>query len=69
MKLAKLAKKKPAPKKQKSPFISAKKMDALIGAQQAVRARNEWRQQIRDSDARAQRFLQANLMAQRNPTL
>ena len=61
MKLAKLAKKKPAPKK-KSPFISAKKMDALIGAQQAVRARNEWRQQIRDSDARAQRFLHANLM-------
>ena len=69
MKLAKLAKKKPAPKKQKSPVISAKKMDTLIGAQQAVRARNEWRQQIRDADARAQRFLQTNLMAQRNLSL
>ena len=64
MKLLKL-KKKAKPKPQKSQLFPSM-MDRTIAAQQAVRARNEWRSQIRDTDARAAAFLHSNLAAQPN---
>ena len=39
-------------------------MERTIAAQQAVRARNEWRSQIRDADTRAKAFLTQHLNAQ-----
>ena len=41
-------------------------MDRTIAAQQAVRARNDWRSQIRDADVRAKTFLSQHLHAQPN---
>ena len=41
-------------------------MERTIAAQQAVRARNEWRSQAQDADARAKAFLTQHLKAQRN---
>ena len=64
MKLLKL-KKKAKPKAKKSQLFPSM-MDRTIAAQQAVRARNEWRSQIRDTDARAAAFLHSNLAAQPN---
>ena len=64
MKLLKL-KKKAKPKAKKAQLFPSI-MDRTIAAQQAVRARNEWRSQIRDTDARAAAFLHSNLAAQPN---
>ena len=64
MKLLKL-KKKAKPKAKKAQLFPSM-MDRTIAAQQAVRARNEWRSQIRDADARAAAFLHSNLAAQPN---
>ena len=64
MKLLKLKKK--ARPKTKKPQLFPSMMDRTIAAQQAVRARNEWRSQIRDTDARAAAFLHSNLAAQPN---
>ena len=41
-------------------------MDRTIAAQQAVRARNDWRAQIRKADANANAFLTQHLRAQPN---
>ena len=49
--MAKKVVKKAAKKKAKTPHIPTL-MDRTIAAQQAVRARNDWRSQIRDTDAR-----------------
>lgn len=61
-KFAKFAKKKKAPKVPSIPTL----MERTIAAQQAVRARNDWRSQIRDTDARAKAFLTQHLKAQPN---
>jgi len=50
------------PKAPKFPTL----MERTIAAQQAVRARNEWRSQIRDADTRAKAFLAQHLKAQPN---
>ena len=64
MKASKGAKKalKGATRKQTFPA----KMDRTIAAQQTVRARNDWRAQIRAHDAKMQAFLQQHLFAQPN---
>ena len=50
------------PKTPKFPTL----VERTIAAQQAVRARNEWRSQIRDADTRAKAFLAQHLKAQPN---
>ena len=64
MKLLKL-KKKAKPKAKKSQLFPSM-MDRTTAAQQAVRARNEWRSQIPDADTRAKAFLAQHLKAQPN---
>jgi len=53
-----------APTRKKQTFPA--KMDRTIAAQQAVRARNDWRAQIRAHDAKMQAFLRQQLFAQPN---
>ena len=50
------------PKAPKFPTL----MERTIAAQQAVRARNDWRSQIRDADTRAKAFLTQHMKAQPN---
>ena len=50
------------PKTPKFPTL----MERTIAAQQAVRARNDWRSQVQDADTRAKAFLTQRLKAQRN---
>ena len=64
MKLVKLKKKVKA--KAKKPQLFPSLMDRTITAQQAVRARNDWRSQIRDADARAHAFLATHMATQTN---
>ena len=52
-------------RKKKAPSIPTL-MERTIAAQQAVRARNDWRSQIRDTDARAKAFLTQHMQAQPN---
>ncbi len=69
MKFVRLQKKPTAkePKaKAKASELFPSLMDRTIAAQQAFRARNDWRSQIRDTDARAQHFLSQHLQSQRN---
>ena len=54
--------KKNAPQAPKFPTL----MERTVAAQQAVRARNDWRSQIRDTDARAKAFLTQHMQAQPN---
>jgi hypothetical protein len=64
---AKKGKAKAPPKKAKSHTQAfPAMMDQTIAAQQAVRARNDWRAQIRANDAKAQAFLRQHLFAQPN---
>ena len=63
--MAKKVVKKTAKKKAKAPSIPTL-MERTIAAQQAVRARNDWRSQIRDADVRAKTFLSQHLHAQPN---
>ena len=63
--MAKKVTKKVSKKKAKVPSIPTL-MERTIAAQQAVRARNDWRSQVRDSDARAKAFLTQHLHAQPN---
>jgi len=58
----KFAKKKKAATAPDIPSL----MDRTIAAQQAVRARNDWRAQIRKADASANAFLAQHLRAQPN---
>jgi len=60
--MAKKVARKKAPKAPNFPTL----MERTIAAQQAVRARNEWRSQIRDADTRAKAFLAQHLKAQPN---
>jgi len=62
--MVKQAQPKKALKKRKQAFPA--KMDRTIAAQQAVKARNDWRAQIRAHDARAQALLHQHLFAQPN---
>jgi hypothetical protein len=63
--MAKKVAKKVARKKAKAPSIPTL-MERTFAAQQAVRARNDWRSQIRDTDARAKAFLTQHMQAQPN---
>ena len=60
--MAKKVLRKKAPKAPKFPTL----MERTIAAQQAVRARNDWRSQVQDADTRAKAFLTQHLKAQQN---
>ena len=60
-----MAKKVARKKAPKAPELSTL-MERTIAAQQAVRARNDWRSQVQDADTRAKAFLTQHLKAQRN---
>ena len=66
MKFVRMKKKAKEPKAKAKPKLFPSLMDRTIAAQQAVRARNAWRSQIRDTDARAKVFLSQHLQAQPN---